>query len=100
MNLRFPLIAQNSEDAAELLQTLSQGVRLRMLCILLEREISVGDLAKEVGLSQPAMSQQLQRLRRAGLVSMRREAQTVYYHCDDSRVRELMVATESLIPRE
>ena len=100
MNKRFSLVTRNLEEAAELLHTLSQDVRLRTLCILLEREVSVGELAKEVGLSQPAMSQQLQRLRRSGLVELRRDGLMVYYRCNDPRARTLMFATATLFPAE
>ena len=67
------------KDAASLMKMLSQPVRLRILCILLEGEQSVLSLANLVNLSQPAMSHHLKKLRFAGLVQTRRDAQTIYY---------------------
>jgi DNA-binding transcriptional ArsR family regulator len=66
-------------EAAKLMEMLSQPVRLRILCILLDGEQSVLKLADMAGLSQPAMSHHLRKLRDADLVNTRRDAQTIYY---------------------
>jgi DNA-binding transcriptional ArsR family regulator len=63
-------------EAAKLMEMLSQPVRLRILCILLDGEQSVLKLADMAGLSQPAMSHHLRKLRDADLVNTRRDAQT------------------------
>ncbi|MEQ3624789.1 MAG: metalloregulator ArsR/SmtB family transcription factor [Celeribacter sp.] len=65
--------------AANLMKLLASEARLQILCRLLDGERSVGDLAQACGVSQPTMSQQLTRLRKAGLVEGRRAGQTVYY---------------------
>ncbi|MGZ9811621.1 ArsR/SmtB family transcription factor [Pseudoroseicyclus sp. H15] len=65
--------------AAALMGMLASETRLRILCRLLEGERSVGELARECSLPQPTMSQQLKRLKEAGLIEGRREAQTIYY---------------------
>jgi len=49
--------------ASEFLKTLSHEMRLRILCLLLDGEKSVGQLARALGQRQAAVSQQLQRLR-------------------------------------
>ncbi len=66
-------------EAASLMEMLSQPARLKILCTLIAGEMSVLDLAKTVGLSQPAMSHHLKKLRGSGLVETRRDAQTIYY---------------------
>jgi DNA-binding transcriptional ArsR family regulator len=66
-------------EAAKLMEMLSQPVRLRLMCILLSGEQSVLSLAKSAGLSQPAMSHHLKKLRDADLVGTRRDGQTIYY---------------------
>ena len=43
----------------------------------------MGDLAKHVGLAQSAASHHLAKLRAEGLVTTRREAQTIYYSLSD-----------------
>lgn len=67
------------QEAARLMEMLSQPVRLKILCILLDGEQSVLKLAEMAGLSQPAMSHHLRKLREADLVLTRRDAQTIYY---------------------
>lgn len=70
---------EHAADAAGLMNALGNESRLMILCMLAERERSVGDLNETIPLSQSALSQQLARLRRQGLVQTRREAQTIYY---------------------
>ena len=69
----------HAADAARLLKVLANDKRLMLLCLLVEREHSVGELNARVALSQSALSQHLAVLREDGLVSTRREAQTIYY---------------------
>lgn len=69
----------NAEAAAALLKALANPQRLRVLCVLLEGERSVGQINEEIDLSQSALSQHLAVLRAEGLVATRRAAQTVHY---------------------
>jgi len=66
-------------EAAALMRALSNESRLMILCTLAGKEMSVTELNERIPLSQSALSQQLAVLRREGLVTTRREAQTVYY---------------------
>ncbi|HET6805514.1 MAG TPA: metalloregulator ArsR/SmtB family transcription factor [Frateuria sp.] len=69
-----------ADEAARLLKALGNPQRLRMLCLLVEGERSVGQLHEALpALSQSALSQHLARLREDGLVSTRREAQSIHY---------------------
>jgi ArsR family transcriptional regulator, virulence genes transcriptional regulator len=70
---------RHAASAAKLIRALSNRHRLLVLCVLSEGELSVGDLNSQVRLSQSALSQHLAVLRREGLVSTRRSAQTIYY---------------------
>lgn len=72
-------IEKNIETSVNLLKALSNERRLRIVCALYQKELNVGELEKIINLSQSALSQHLARLRRDGLVSTRREAQTIYY---------------------
>lgn len=65
--------------AAALMTMLASEARLQILCRLLHGERSVGDLAQACGLSQSTMSQQLKKLKEAGLVEGRRVNQTIFY---------------------
>ena len=70
-------------DAASLMRAFGNESRLMILCTLAEGERSVGELNEIIPLSQSALSQQLARLRREGLVKTRRESQVIHYSlCD------------------
>jgi len=77
-------------EAAKLMEMLSQPVRLRLMCILLGAEQSVCKLADSAGLSQPAMSHHLKKLRDAGLVATRRDGQTIYYSLQSSEAAQII----------
>jgi len=66
-------------DAAGLMKALGNESRLIILCSLAEGERTVGELNDTISLSQSALSQQLARLRRQGLVETRRQSQTIFY---------------------
>ena len=70
-------------DAAALLAMMAHPVRLKILCTLHEREWSVVRLAETLSLTQPNLSHHLKKLRDAGLVTTRREAQTIHYGLAD-----------------
>lgn len=70
----------HSDEAARLLQALANGQRLRVLCMLVGHELTVGQINERLPeLSQSALSQHLARLRAQGLVATRHEAQSVWY---------------------
>jgi len=67
---------------------------------LAQGERSVGALQEVVGLGQSALSQHLARLRRDGLVTARRSAQTVFYSISSEEVMVLMATLYELYCRE
>jgi ArsR family transcriptional regulator, virulence genes transcriptional regulator len=70
---------RHASNAARLVRALSSEHRLMVLCVLSGGEMSVGQLNEMVRLSPSALSQHLAVLRGEGLVTTRREAQTIYY---------------------
>jgi DNA-binding transcriptional ArsR family regulator len=88
---------QGAAKAAALLRTVGNEQRLLVLCLLIEqREASVGTLLEQVDLSQSALSQHLARMREEGLVTYRREAQTLYYRIADPAVEKLVSALKDI----
>jgi DNA-binding transcriptional ArsR family regulator len=73
------VLEARAEEAAELLGSMANAKRLLVLCHLVEGERSVGELAAIAGLSQPALSQHLAKMRLQGLVLTRRNGQTIFY---------------------
>ena len=82
----------HAADAASLMRAFGNESRLMILCTLAEGERSVGELNEIIPLSQSALSQQLARLRRDGLVRTRRESQVIHYSlCDGPADRVINV---------
>jgi DNA-binding transcriptional ArsR family regulator len=88
--LDFDMLLANARQASELLKALSHEVRLLILCFLIEGEKSVGEIEKLLDLRQPAVSQQLARLRADGLVETRRNGKSIYYSLARSEVRDVI----------
>lgn len=74
--------------SAAVARALGDPKRLCVLESLADGEVSVGDLALKVACQVPNMSQHLAVLRSAGLVSARRDGNTIYYRLSDPRVLE------------
>lgn len=84
-------------QVAETLKAIGNSRRLMLLCKLAEHgEVTVGDLARDVGLSQSACSQHLARMRDEGLVTYRRQGQALWYAIADPRVETLLATLYQL----
>jgi ArsR family transcriptional regulator len=88
-------------EVAGILAALANDRRLLILCKLVEDgEATVGALADGVGLSQSALSQHLARRREEGIVTFRRDAQTLWYRIADPRVESLLATLHRLYCQE
>ncbi|WP_428162128.1 ArsR/SmtB family transcription factor [Diaphorobacter sp.] len=95
--LALQQLQESAVQASELLQAVGNPSRLLVLCLLIEYgEMTVGALNEVVGLSPSALSQHLARMREEGLVTYRREAQTLHYRIDDPRVIRLIAALRDI----
>jgi len=77
-------------EASELLKALGNRHRLLILCQLCERPRSVGELAEFLDIRDSTVSQHLALLRRDGLVSARRDGQTIWYSISSVPARSLV----------
>ena len=73
-----------------MLKVLSNPHRLLILCLLVEGEKAVGELAEHIGMRDSSVSQQLAILRAEGIVSARREAQTVWYELASPEAKKIL----------
>jgi ArsR family transcriptional regulator len=88
---------EKASEAAAMLKALGNEKRLMILCKLLEnREMSVMSLTGEVGLSQSALSQHLAKMREENIVGTRRDAQQIFYHVSDPRVRQILATLKTV----
>src|SRR5690606_927988 len=83
-------------EAADLLRALANEQRLSILCCLLGRRLSVGQINEHIGLSQSALSQHLAVLRERKLVKTERQAQPVYYAVPPGRVHKVLGVLEEI----
>jgi DNA-binding transcriptional ArsR family regulator len=88
--LDLDMLLTNARQASEFLKALSHEVRLLILCFLIDGEKSVSEIEQLLELRQPAVSQQLARLRADGLVEARRNGKNIYYSLSRSEVREVI----------
>ncbi|HEY9697610.1 MAG TPA: metalloregulator ArsR/SmtB family transcription factor [Trichocoleus sp.] len=81
-----PLSSEKAQRMAEFLGFLADPNRLRILSILANQEMCVGDLATAVGMNESAVSHQLRTLRTIRLVSSRKQGRHVFYRLQDDHV--------------
>lgn len=82
---------------AEFFKTLGHPVRIRVLELLGQREHAVSEMLPEVGVEAANLSQQLAVLRRAGLVTNRKEGSAVFYSLTSPRVAELLAVARIIL---
>jgi len=80
----------NAESSAAFLKLLSNPTRLLVLCRLIEGECCVGDLEKNLDISQSALSQHLSKMRDEGIVKADKQGQHVFYSISDPNVVEVI----------
>lgn len=73
-------------DLAELFKVFGDSTRVRILIALFESELCVCDISEALGMTQSAVSHQLQILRTNKLVKSRREGKQMYYSLADEHV--------------
>jgi DNA-binding transcriptional ArsR family regulator len=90
-------LAAKSRELVPVLKLLANRNRLLVLCRLAAGgEMPVTALARVVGLSPSALSQHLGRLRREGLVTFRRQGQTLFYALSGGQTARLLEALKTI----
>ena len=74
---------------ADLFSALSDPTRLRIISVLIENEMNVGEIASQLGMTESAVSHQLRGLRQMRLVRARKNGRQVFYALDDDHVSKL-----------
>lgn len=74
-------------DLAELFKVFSDSTRIRILYVLFDGEMCVGDISEKLGMTQSAISHQLRVLKQSRLVKAKREGKEIYYSLADDHVR-------------
>jgi DNA-binding transcriptional ArsR family regulator len=79
------------EEQAEIHQILSNSSRLMILCALEQKEMSVGEIAEQIGATLQNTSQHLRLMKDKGVVESRRDGQTIFYQIAASEIGETCV---------
>lgn len=78
------------EQIAELFKAFGDSTRVRILALLLNEELCVGDIAERLEMTQSAISHQLRLLKQIHLIKFRREGKNILYSLADDHVRTIL----------
>ncbi|MCK5516343.1 MAG: winged helix-turn-helix transcriptional regulator [Desulfobulbaceae bacterium] len=78
------------DTMSKLLKSMSHPIRLKILCLLQDRELSVGEIRDEVKTTNANVSQHLNILRSQGIINYRKDANFIYNRIVDERVLDLI----------
>ena len=84
------------ENLSSLLKSISHPIRLKILCLLQEKELTVGEIRDEVETTNANISQHLSILRNQGIIDFRKDSNFIYNRIADERITELMKIMRTL----
>ena len=90
------MVYNQVEDLALLLKSISHPIRLKILCLLQDRELSVSEIRDTVETSGANITQHLNILRNQGVIDFRKDANFIYNRIADERIIELMQSLQKL----
>lgn len=80
----------NIEKSVNIFKALGDLTRLRIVEAIFEEGKSVGDIAKELDMTQSAISHQLKTLKDNNIVKSVRKGKEVHYYLSDYHVKEMV----------
>ena len=84
------------EAMSKLLKSMSHPIRLKILCLLQNGELSVGDIREQVKTTNANVSQHLTILRNQGIIDYRKDANFIYNQITDHRILVLIQKMRTL----
>jgi len=93
INIGMSKILEDEEklyEIAELFKMFGDSTRVKILYALMENEMSVTDICEKLGMTQPAISQQLRVLKNSSLVKSRRDGKNIFYSLADEHVQIIL----------
>lgn len=78
------------DAVSKLLKSMSHPIRLKILCLLQGKELSVGEIRDSVKTTNANVSQHLNILRSQGIIDFRKDANFIYNRITDKRILELI----------
>lgn len=95
MKINVDIMTTAAGEASQFLKSLAHPHRLMIVCMMMEAERSVGELAKALGVRDSTVSQHLAVLRKDGVVVARRDGQTIWYTLGDGPARAIIATLYS-----
>jgi DNA-binding transcriptional ArsR family regulator len=94
----FDLIGKSASirEASEAMQAMAHPLRLKILCLISNQELSVLEIVEAVGTSQSNISQHLAVLRDHAIIESRKEANKVFYRIPDPRILKMISLTREI----
>lgn len=89
-DLPIELTEENLYDLAELFKVYGDSTRIQIIYVLLDGEMSVGEIAERLNMNASAISHQLRVLKQAKLVRNRRAGKNIFYFLEDEHVITIM----------
>lgn len=87
------------DDLLNLFSLLSDKTRLRIVLLLLDKELCVCEIFAALDMSQPRVSRQLAMLKQAKIIKDRREGKWIYYGIDRNSLPDYVENILSLLPK-
>ena len=78
-------------DLSELFKIFGDSTRIKIISVLIDKELCVNDISEKINVSQSAVSHQLRILKQSKLVKYRKEGQTIYYSLADDHVEKIFM---------
>src|SRR5687767_3895583 len=94
----FELIGRGDSirEASAAMQAMAHPLRLKILCLVGNQELSVLEIVEAVGTTQSNISQHLAVLRDHGILESRKEANKVFYRITDGRIMKMISLTREI----
>jgi len=90
------MLEEKVEEVSALLKSIAHPLRLKILCLLQDRELTVGEIREVVETTNANVSQHLTIMRNQGIIVTRKNANFIYNRIADQRVVELINTMQDL----
>lgn len=87
------LSANVYERVASFFKIVGDPTRCKIISVLKENEMCVGDISNVLSMTKSSISHQLSKMKEQGVVKSRKEGKEVYYSLDDEHVAEIFSLT-------
>lgn len=81
---------EKAEKAAQILKTVAHPIRLKVVDLLEQKDMTVGEIQSALGISQSLTSQQLSIMKSRGILKSHRVGKLMYYSIEMAEVLHIL----------